>query len=365
MKTIHTLLAIASLCIFVACKSDKDAQKQAEAVVDTMPVVQTVPAESDESYDENEGDDEGEDESADSVKEDPRVIVEPWKQQTTYLSPHAKEVLMAVRVQVTPEGNRFFFLGSIPTRTSSGANPMVYFYEYTGKGNPYIFDSMPAPTIPAEESIDDSKSRLRDYALHHFDNLWITGTQVRYFRLDTGVAARGEALHYFAYDIGTHNPPQAIPANVFRQGNPRQRFDKTALLVEQSPDKSLCLVNADYGLYVVHDCDPTYLTTHYYPKVDSSIGDVNLRSLLPRQDDGCGPDAFLIGAAQWSANGQTIFFDNSGVCMACIWKLDLATKKITKIVPEHNALSPWFFQVGKQQFIAYTQNNAIKIATAP
>ncbi len=46
-----------------------------------------------------------------------------------------------------------------------------------------------------------------------------------------------------------------------------------------------------------------------------------------------------IGSLAWSSHGDAFYFDNAGA-VACIWRYDIASGKLSKIVPAHEAFSP-------------------------
>ncbi|MBN2495933.1 MAG: hypothetical protein JXR96_15180 [Deltaproteobacteria bacterium] len=60
-----------------------------------------------------------------------------------------------------------------------------------------------------------------------------------------------------------------------------------------------------------------------------------------------------IGHLAWSADSSALFFDNGGA-VACIWRYDLKTRALSKIVPEHEARGPAVFvQDGVEQLAFY------------
>jgi hypothetical protein len=71
-----------------------------------------------------------------------------------------------------------------------------------------------------------------------------------------------------------------------------------------------------------------------------------------------------IGEIVWSDDSTRIYFDNSGP-QACIWEYLLAERKLRKIVPEHDALWPFFFRYQNQEYILYvnTKTHSILVAT--
>ncbi len=70
--------------------------------------------------------------------------------------------------------------------------------------------------------------------------------------------------------------------------------------------------------------------------------------------------SWSIGQVAW-ADDDVFYFDNSGA-VACIWKVDLVDRTLSKIVPEHNARHPYPYNDGLRQFVAYIEQNYVKIA---
>lgn len=76
---------------------------------------------------------------------------------------------------------------------------------------------------------------------------------------------------------------------------------------------------------------------------------------------------WYINGINWSPDGQSVFFDNTGN-WACIWEYRLAENTIHKIVPEHRAEAPYAFSYKGQDYIVYadyTDGREIKVAARP
>jgi len=72
---------------------------------------------------------------------------------------------------------------------------------------------------------------------------------------------------------------------------------------------------------------------------------------------------FMISSTIWSNDDKVIYFDNHNLAIACIWRYDLITKELTKIVPEHEAKAPFAFLYNGKEYVAYIEENMIKVAT--
>ena len=71
---------------------------------------------------------------------------------------------------------------------------------------------------------------------------------------------------------------------------------------------------------------------------------------------------FVIGSETWSEDDKILYFDNYGELLACIWRYDLETKELSKIVPEHEAEHPFAFTYKGKEYVVYIENQDIKVA---
>lgn len=55
----------------------------------------------------------------------------------------------------------------------------------------------------------------------------------------------------------------------------------------------------------------------------------------------------------WTDDDTQIYFDNEGQRLACIWQYDLSANQVTKIVPEHTAITPYPFVYKDKTYIVY------------
>ncbi|PWB32534.1 hypothetical protein DCO48_13040 [Pseudomonas sp. SDI] len=66
----------------------------------------------------------------------------------------------------------------------------------------------------------------------------------------------------------------------------------------------------------------------------------------------------------WSETRPVLYFDNSGG-FACVWRVDLANKVLSKIVPEHEAVSAHPLEVNGREAVLYIDVDQLKIALSP
>ncbi len=72
----------------------------------------------------------------------------------------------------------------------------------------------------------------------------------------------------------------------------------------------------------------------------------------------------------WTKDDSQIYFDNEGQRLACIWQYDLSAKQVTKIVPEHTAITPYPIVYKGKAYIVYVlahggYEGRLMLATSP
>lgn len=73
---------------------------------------------------------------------------------------------------------------------------------------------------------------------------------------------------------------------------------------------------------------------------------------------------WIISHPVWHATKPVLYFDNSGA-YACIWRVDLWHKTLTKIVPEHEAETPLPVTLNGKEAVVYIEEKQLKIAVSP
>jgi uncharacterized protein YecT (DUF1311 family) len=75
-------------------------------------------------------------------------------------------------------------------------------------------------------------------------------------------------------------------------------------------------------------------------------------------------DGWSIVNPTWSATRPVLYFDNSGA-KACVWRVDVRLKVLSKIVPEHEALSARPVDIFGREAVVYLQGGQLKFAMQP
>jgi uncharacterized protein YecT (DUF1311 family) len=75
-------------------------------------------------------------------------------------------------------------------------------------------------------------------------------------------------------------------------------------------------------------------------------------------------DGWSIVNPTWSATRPVLYFDNSGA-KACVWRVDVRLKVLSKIVPEHEAMSARPVDIFGREAVVYLQGGQLKFAMQP
>jgi hypothetical protein len=75
--------------------------------------------------------------------------------------------------------------------------------------------------------------------------------------------------------------------------------------------------------------------------------------------------SFIVGYLSWDYSGKNLFFCNSNIEIACIWQVDVDDRTVEKIVPEHDAIHPFYFEYKGRPYVLYVENNKLMICEPP
>jgi len=76
-------------------------------------------------------------------------------------------------------------------------------------------------------------------------------------------------------------------------------------------------------------------------------------------------DKVLFGGISWHSSEDILYFDDRGGNYKSIWKIDLKNNLISKIIPENEAMHPFFFKINNKEYITYVEKNKIMISESP
>jgi len=173
---------------------------------------------------------------------------------------------------------------------------------------------------------------------------------------------------YYEYLIGSEVKPQKV-GNTILSNIIVESADKINYI---NPDKSMMVVNYSEEMYFykIPNWRKEYNSIYSYdfklPKIEF---DLKKHMVYDNGDqfylDSDTKKTILFGGISWHNRKNILYFDNSGITFRCIWKIDFDKDTVSKIVPEHEAIHPYFFEVKNKEYIAYVERNKIMICESP
>jgi hypothetical protein len=284
------------------------------------------------------------------------------------------ERLMHVRVGGTPERTVYVFLGAVRPSDSLDTSRRVTIYEYDPAEGLYAIDAYTLMAFESPRTHTDEGVYFEEAVLRNSDNLVLVDDTLLYYR-ENGYSREDETggiVHdrtFYAYVLGSRQNPRRITADTFSRHSRRRVHTTRSLLL--SPTGAVAAYNLSTTILFHHPdttgaraCLRRFTEGHYSKSVlyDTSKGDFSLLKYFPgpaNPEEPC-PEGALFGGMHWHPDADILFFDNSGICFACIWAIDLRTKVVRKLVPAHAAMHPCFVREGEGGFLVYVQNNTIR-----
>lgn len=271
---------------------------------------------------------------------------------------------------------RVFYCITVKYPRSDKDTTMAYIWELTNNAPLYAIDSFPLLAFRSSCTSNDSNEYVSEAILRHYDNLMIHGDTVFYFseKSDSSglftPALLKQNRSYFSYIIQSRKTSVPCSSEPFDRYSDRYLSGSTYHYAV-TPDTTCLAYSNIYDIHIYHDRRTINkilsMESIEFPDLDSSIGDYSVTKLLVESshqkiDDMCYP---LLGTMCWQEDGKRLYFDNSGFCYACIWYTDCMLKNVVKIIPEHDAMHPWFFIMQGRRCILYAEKNKLMIAGEP
>jgi hypothetical protein len=246
----------------------------------------------------------------------------PWRRRALVVSDESKREFFLPRAAVVRSRLYVLYLAK------AWDDDTGYLYELMpGSGEPYLVDRLP---------YDGQGYWFDDEA-----NMAVKGDYI-YYLLSLGHSGK-------RYKIGSRELPGETDFFIVRKG---EYYTST------SPNgRFIVAPNAGYGRA---DAPDDYkLATRGQNQGTFSEGEFTGISLYDRKLDSNSvlfkqsyTGEWSIGNIIWSDDSESIFFDNYGA-VACIWKYTLNHRVLQKIVPEHEAHSPFFLRLDGRDYILY------------
>lgn len=275
-----------------------------------------------------------------------------WYRASLFSSTNSNDEFSQVRVDTSGSVPRFIFLRRFKKEAEYYAQVVEYDTDF------YVIDEYKLN----EDDLNGAwvAGAAGIFRQKNFDNLWISDGTLYYY-----TSYNQKTTNIKSYKLGSRDKNKAIGDNLDKWKNEKPRYALGNIYqVLQSPNKNLTasIVDGNLSLYwgsntYIQSKQPKEERPFTKPLIDADktvkLTDIsNLKS-------GC---SFMVGAVAWSDDSQSLFFDNSGICSACIYEIDIDTNKVTKIIPEHEAENPYIFEWNGHQYMAYVEMNKIKIA---
>ena len=312
--------------------------------------------------------------TADIVNEEPLIKTNLesssdgyWKRASYYKSVNEKEYYYHPRVQLTSKGKVFCFLG-ITHNNEESKNNDAYLYVLDESKKISVID-----TLPIHHNIYNYNFMSRQYS-----NIIIKNGIIYYYKelpydlpenswKDSRITPKKE---YYSYNLKRKGEPVKINKPKFLEIPNRISFS-TETHVTFLENTNNVAINNTYDIRIIKN--------DLWQKIKDSLAVSSVHSLMKSREnevlirveefpsfnlkyndtEPCEPE---FGGVHWDSVDENLYFDNSGPCYACIWKLDVKSKKVTKIVPEHEAIHPFHYRENNKTYVAYVYKGQLQIA---
>ncbi len=310
-----------------------------------------------------------------------------WKRGTYFESADTGEYLYNVKVYNFEHKSNFYFIGFKPI-IKNGEDIIVNIYELDESKNLFIVDSFKLLDKAIDDVANDEEIYLNDFLIRQSENLIINNGFLYYFK-EMDYPASGNTFYeiiskrkYYKYRIDSKKQPEFIDdfvlTNTIIQSESSNRGlinNQKNLLAENSSGYISFYSIPDWNLVYndFYNPDRKYIPTSNLKQISfdfethffsDSYLDNNLGYSREQVDPDINDEVFF-GGMCWHTRKPILFFDNYGIDTRCIWKANLDNKSIEKIVPEHDALQPYFFEIKNNEYLAYVEKNKIMICESP
>lgn len=303
-----------------------------------------------------------------------------WKRAPYYISPKENERFYSIKASVINDTIRFYFLGIDFPKKEDDLVANIYELDYNKEI--HIIDSI--KILGIKLSANDSESfHFEETLLRQLDNLVIQDDKLFYYQetqLPTSYDTYKEILkkrEYHFYEIGTKKKPRttnkACIGEVITFGLSQNRW-------VINPDTTIIAHsdNTNISLYPISDWNKIkeqiykqdiYSTYSYI--IELPALDFNINYLFHEKYNNSSfknessMEEVFFGGISWHYDEYMFYFDNSGYDYRCIWEADINQKHVAKIVPEHEAIHPFFFKHKANEYVAYVEGRKIMLAESP
>ncbi|TPN85859.1 hypothetical protein [Aquimarina algicola] len=295
-----------------------------------------------------------------------------WQRGTYYTSNKKNEKLYNVRVSNFDYKTRFYFIG-INSAIVEGKSPIANIYELYNN-EIHIIDSFNLPS-PKVGFVNEAtpEIHLTSFMLRQLDNLIIKNDTLYYFKENTPIDSDDSMYQliskrdYYAYKIGSKKEAQIIEDKITSD---KSFFCRSTFRALINPQNSVIAWTHNYSINFSHipDFDKTLKKLYNSKSLNDSLYQLpkvefDFSSFFNPMTEGVVTDIdnerdVFFGSMCWHKTDNKLYFDNSGFDYRCIWEADINNKRVVKIVPEHEAIQPFFIN---KKYITYVENNKIMV----
>jgi len=295
-----------------------------------------------------------------------------WKRGVYYTSEKRDEYFFNVRTSIINNQMRFYFMGvEYPLKKD---NLIINVYELNDSKELYEIDTVNLSSVASNLVSDyDAETFFHELTSLQLDNLILKNGRLYYYKIKeikTDYRPKVVKKEYYEYVLGSKNKTQKIETTVLSNVIVDTPDDIKII----SPDKTKVVIN--YGEVMSFHKIPNWksqykqIVSNEYmvdklPKLkfnlDKHIKFQTEGQMFIDEDTGREDNSLLFGGICWHSRKNILYFDNSGMTFRCIWEIDFDKNKVTKIVPEHEAIHPYFFETLDKEYIAYVEKNKIML----
>jgi len=290
-----------------------------------------------------------------------------WKRGVYYELANKNEKICGVKASIISNQLRFHFIGIEYFKQGNRFSTSIYEL----KPNKTLFKIDGFDVFYQKDNGDNLETYTHEYMCLLLDNLVVRNGRLYYYKIldfDTRyyeVEITDKA--YYEYVIGSEKDPIALEAK-YLSDYCVYRAEYALLL---NPQKTLIATNHGESLYfnkIKHWTGDFEDFSYSMLEENTESVDYNLKDHLPKNDFHTDPETkkdVLIGGMAWHPRENKLYFDNSGITYRCIWEADLDNDKLTKIIPEHHAIHPFYFEVNTKAYLAYAEKNKVMLSYNP
>ncbi|SNR16865.1 hypothetical protein [Tenacibaculum jejuense] len=299
-----------------------------------------------------------------------------WKRGAYYTSEKKGEYLYNVRTSIINNHLRFYFMGV--QQPFDIKNPVGTIYELDENKKLHVIDTinlLPKINSDSEYQLSlDKETHLQEFMLLQMDNLIVKDGRLYYYKineLDKTYFYQKPEKEFYEYLIGTKTAPRKINTTVFSNTIVESSLSIYAI----SPDKTKVVDywGEELNFFNISDWKNDSQIIFSGGNLSNNLSkiDFDLKQFFKYYDDDLygdpdhDKDVLLFGGVCWHTRKNILYFDNSGMMFRCIWQIDFDKNKVTKIVPEHEAIHPYFFEIKTNEYVAYVEKNKIMICESP